>query len=267
MAQIRRAQAHWSGDLASGGGAVSAATSDIFHDQPIDVAGSHRGVQRARRALRSSSRPPTPPATRWRSATSSRRPDSCPERVDVSVDVERRQAGGGLDRHGQPHHAARACPRRGPGHVRRAGPEGQGRLPHLAGHQRAAWRSRSTLSWRRREPRPLAPASETSLSGHPGFTSRRVQREHGTVSRIAWATARTVRRVTGAPRPTQTRKGTMSSTTRRAARRRPRATLAFTTALGLDRGRSARRPMAPRSLPRVTTTSSSASSSAPCRRS
>lgn len=34
MAQVRRAQAHWSGDLLSGGGAVSASTSGIFSDQP-----------------------------------------------------------------------------------------------------------------------------------------------------------------------------------------------------------------------------------------
>jgi lipoyl-dependent peroxiredoxin len=34
MAQTRRAEAHWSGDLASGGGAVTAATSGIFGDQP-----------------------------------------------------------------------------------------------------------------------------------------------------------------------------------------------------------------------------------------
>ena len=34
MAQVRRAQAHWSGDLLSGGGAVSATTSGIFSDQP-----------------------------------------------------------------------------------------------------------------------------------------------------------------------------------------------------------------------------------------
>jgi lipoyl-dependent peroxiredoxin len=34
MAQVRRAQAHWSGDLQSGGGAVSASTSGIFSDQP-----------------------------------------------------------------------------------------------------------------------------------------------------------------------------------------------------------------------------------------
>lgn len=33
MAQVRRAEAHWSGDLATGGGAVSAATSGIFTDQ------------------------------------------------------------------------------------------------------------------------------------------------------------------------------------------------------------------------------------------
>jgi osmotically inducible protein OsmC len=35
MAQVRRAEAHWSGDLTSGGGAVSAATSGIFSDQLI----------------------------------------------------------------------------------------------------------------------------------------------------------------------------------------------------------------------------------------
>ena len=35
MAQTRRAEAHWSGDLASGGGAVTAATTGIFADQAI----------------------------------------------------------------------------------------------------------------------------------------------------------------------------------------------------------------------------------------
>jgi osmotically inducible protein OsmC len=35
MAQTRRAEAHWSGDLANGGGGVTAATSGIFDDQPI----------------------------------------------------------------------------------------------------------------------------------------------------------------------------------------------------------------------------------------
>jgi osmotically inducible protein OsmC len=35
MAQVRRADAHWSGDLATGGGAVSAATSGIFSEQAI----------------------------------------------------------------------------------------------------------------------------------------------------------------------------------------------------------------------------------------
>ena len=33
MAQVRRAEAHWSGDLATGGGAVSAVSSGIFSDQ------------------------------------------------------------------------------------------------------------------------------------------------------------------------------------------------------------------------------------------
>ena len=35
MAQIRRAEANWSGDLLSGGGAVSATSSGIFDDQAI----------------------------------------------------------------------------------------------------------------------------------------------------------------------------------------------------------------------------------------
>ena len=35
MAQVRRAEANWSGDLPSGSGAVSAATSGIFADQAI----------------------------------------------------------------------------------------------------------------------------------------------------------------------------------------------------------------------------------------
>ena len=33
MAQVRRAEAHWSGDLLTGGGAVSAVTSGIFSEQ------------------------------------------------------------------------------------------------------------------------------------------------------------------------------------------------------------------------------------------
>jgi osmotically inducible protein OsmC len=35
MAQTRRAQAYWSGDLASGGGAVSTTTSGIISERPI----------------------------------------------------------------------------------------------------------------------------------------------------------------------------------------------------------------------------------------
>ncbi len=35
MAQVRRAEAHWSGDLTSGGGAVSAVSSGIFSEQAI----------------------------------------------------------------------------------------------------------------------------------------------------------------------------------------------------------------------------------------
>lgn len=35
MAQIRRAEANWSGDLLSGGGAVSAKTSGVFDNQAI----------------------------------------------------------------------------------------------------------------------------------------------------------------------------------------------------------------------------------------
>jgi osmotically inducible protein OsmC len=35
MAQVRRAEANWSGDLGSGGGAVSAISSGIFADQAI----------------------------------------------------------------------------------------------------------------------------------------------------------------------------------------------------------------------------------------
>ena len=35
MAQVRRAEAYWSGDLSAGGGAVSAASSGIFSDQGI----------------------------------------------------------------------------------------------------------------------------------------------------------------------------------------------------------------------------------------
>lgn len=35
MSQVRRAEANWSGDLLSGGGAVSAATSGVFDNQAI----------------------------------------------------------------------------------------------------------------------------------------------------------------------------------------------------------------------------------------
>jgi lipoyl-dependent peroxiredoxin len=35
MGQVRRAEAHWSGDLLGGGGAVSAGTSGIFREQAI----------------------------------------------------------------------------------------------------------------------------------------------------------------------------------------------------------------------------------------
>lgn len=35
MAQVRRAEANWSGDLLSGGGAVSATSSGVFADQAI----------------------------------------------------------------------------------------------------------------------------------------------------------------------------------------------------------------------------------------
>ena len=35
MAQTRRAEAHWSGDLLAGGGAVSAVSSGIFSEQAI----------------------------------------------------------------------------------------------------------------------------------------------------------------------------------------------------------------------------------------
>jgi osmotically inducible protein OsmC len=35
MSQVRRAEANWSGDLLSGGGAVSAVSSGAFEDQAI----------------------------------------------------------------------------------------------------------------------------------------------------------------------------------------------------------------------------------------
>jgi lipoyl-dependent peroxiredoxin len=35
MAQVRRGEAHWSGDLLSGGGAVSAVTSGVFAEQAV----------------------------------------------------------------------------------------------------------------------------------------------------------------------------------------------------------------------------------------
>jgi osmotically inducible protein OsmC len=36
MAQVRRATAHWQGDLLSGGGAVTAASTSVFSELPID---------------------------------------------------------------------------------------------------------------------------------------------------------------------------------------------------------------------------------------
>jgi osmotically inducible protein OsmC len=94
MAQVRRAAAHWSGDLASGGGAVSADTSGIFADQAITW-----------RARTEASEGKTSPeellaaahAACYSMAFSNElaKAGFAPERVDVTVDVsaDKREAG------------------------------------------------------------------------------------------------------------------------------------------------------------------------------
>jgi osmotically inducible protein OsmC len=94
MAQVRQATAHWSGDLASGGGAVSAATSGIFSEQGI--------TWRARTEASEGKTSPeellaTAHAACYSMAVSNElsKAGYVPERVDVTVDVEadKREAG------------------------------------------------------------------------------------------------------------------------------------------------------------------------------
>ena len=94
MAQIRRAEAHWSGNLAEGSGAVSAATSGIFREQGITW-----------RARTEASEGKTSPeellaaahAACFSMAVSNElsKAGFPPERVDVTVEVEadKREAG------------------------------------------------------------------------------------------------------------------------------------------------------------------------------
>jgi osmotically inducible protein OsmC len=94
MPQIRQARAHWSGDLASGGGAVSAATSGIFEEQAISW-----------RARTEAAEGKTSPeellaaahAACYSMAVSNElsKAGFVPDRVDVSVDVtaDKREAG------------------------------------------------------------------------------------------------------------------------------------------------------------------------------
>lgn len=94
MAQIRRAEAHWSGDLSGGGGAVSAATSGIFSDQPI--------TWRARTEAPEGTTSPeellaAAHAACFSMAVSNElaKAGHAPERVDVAVEVtaDKREAG------------------------------------------------------------------------------------------------------------------------------------------------------------------------------
>jgi osmotically inducible protein OsmC len=94
MAQVRQATAHWSGDLASGGGAVSASSSGIFSEQAITW-----------RARTEASEGKTSPEELLASAHAAcysmavsnelSKAGFVPERVDVTVEVEadRRELG------------------------------------------------------------------------------------------------------------------------------------------------------------------------------
>jgi osmotically inducible protein OsmC len=94
MAQTRQAKAHWSGNLADGGGAVSSVTSGIFDEQPITW-----------RARTEASEGKTSPeellaaahASCYSMAVSNELSKAGfePERVDVTVDVtaDKREAG------------------------------------------------------------------------------------------------------------------------------------------------------------------------------
>ena len=131
MAQVRQADANWSGDLLSGGGSVSASSSGIFDDQAITW-----------RARTEASEGTTSPeellaaahASCYSMAVSNElaKAGFAPERVDVSVVVSADKTDAALERH---HHARQgARHRRGPLHG--AGQCGQGWLPHQPSHQR-----------------------------------------------------------------------------------------------------------------------------------
>ena len=94
MAQVRRAEAYWSGDLNGGGGAVSAVTTGIFTDQPI--------TWRARTEAAEGKTSPeellaAAHAACYSMAVSNElaKAGHAPERVDVSVEVtaDKREAG------------------------------------------------------------------------------------------------------------------------------------------------------------------------------
>jgi osmotically inducible protein OsmC len=94
MTQVRRAVAHWSGDLQTGGGAVSAATSGIFSDQGITWKArteSADGLTSPEELLAAAH------AACFSMAVSNElsKAGFVPERVDVGVDVEadRREKG------------------------------------------------------------------------------------------------------------------------------------------------------------------------------
>jgi osmotically inducible protein OsmC len=94
MAQVRRAEAHWSGDLFTGSGAVSAATSGIFSEQATSW--------RARTEASEGKTSPeellaTAHAACFSMAVSNElsKAGFVPERVDVAVDIhaDKREAG------------------------------------------------------------------------------------------------------------------------------------------------------------------------------
>lgn len=94
MAQSRRAEAHWSGDLASGRGAVSAATSGIFSEQGITWKArteSSEGLTSPEELLA------TAHAACFSMAVSNElsKAGFVPQRVDVAVEVraDKREAG------------------------------------------------------------------------------------------------------------------------------------------------------------------------------
>ena len=118
-------------------------------------AGPHGPRSRtARRAPRSSSRPRTRPASRWRSRTGSPRPARPAERLDTSATVTF-VPGEGITKVALSRARHRARPRRGG--VRRGGRGREGGLPRLEGARRPCRRSR----WTPRSPDALASARRT----------------------------------------------------------------------------------------------------------